>query len=164
MISLFWTIIAFSPICVFWWTEGLNSMFWILLGISIFPVFIKYSIYESFQLSQNKKVYQQIGIPFFQQFTQRGKLSKKTTTLFKKKSKTFSKEDLARFKQEIIGYEIYHYCCLLFFIETSIYALSKSQYLFCVSIVITNIFYNVIPILIQQFNKVRIERINLLGK
>jgi len=105
-----------------------------------------------------------MGIPFFQQFTQRGKISKKTTTLLIRKANTFTKKELHRFKKEITVYEKYHYSCLLFFIGTAIYTFSKAQYLIGLSILTTNAIYNVIPILIQQFNKVRIERINLLTR
>src|SRR5699024_9461556 len=68
-----------------------------------------------------------------------------------------NRSDIKSYKKRIKMYEKYHLVCLLFFIGCTIYGLSRSEYYLTGWIFISNIFYNVIPILIQQYNKIRIS-------
>jgi hypothetical protein len=56
-------------------------------------------------------------------------------------------------------FERYHFCCLIFFQTSSVYACYFEEYLLAFLIFLCNILYNVFPILLQQYNRMRIIKI-----
>ncbi len=46
--------------------------------------------------------------------------------------------------------------CLAFFLASFVYAIYQQAFLISLLIFVSNIIYNVIPILIQQYNKLRL--------
>jgi hypothetical protein len=60
------------------------------------------------------------------------------------------------YKSKIAMYERYHFICLVFFLASFVYAIHQQAFLISLLILMSNILYNIIPILIQQYNKLRL--------
>jgi hypothetical protein len=56
----------------------------------------------------------------------------------------------------IAMYERYHWGCFLFFTETSLYGKSDDGILWLIATFAANVIYNVCPLLLQQYNRIRI--------
>lgn len=69
------------------------------------------------------------------------------------------KSQARKYLKTIAMYERYHWICLIFFLVTSIYGFFNGHLLFGFSISIANLLYNLIPIFLQQYNKIRIKKI-----
>lgn len=156
LINFVWTALAFTPVVMCWWKQP--AIFWlcITLLLSLLPFVIPNSVFVDLQLSWHKSFYRRLGIPFFQGLTQKGKLSKKASQLFANKKMNFNKVDVEKLKKEMVGYEMYHYSCLVFFLCSTVYGLILGHYFLSVIILIANLIYNGIPLLIQQYNRVRL--------
>ena len=66
-----------------------------------------------------------------------------------------SKEDLLRLRRQIAVYERFHLFCLIFFLSTMIAAIVHGRISLAILILIANMIYNVYPLLIQQYNRMR---------
>lgn len=56
-------------------------------------------------------------------------------------------------------YERFHWFGFVFFLESAIYALFSGLSLFAIWITATNAIYNITSILLQQYNRIRIDRL-----
>jgi hypothetical protein len=59
-------------------------------------------------------------------------------------------------KTQIAIYERFHLICLDFFFVSFVYAIFQDAFFLSFLILLSNIVYNIIPILIQQYNKLRL--------
>lgn len=156
-INLVWTALLFAPVILFWFRYYDATIFFCLLGISLLPLLMNEASLRGLQLSKNRKFYEKLGIRKIQAVTQDGRLVKNLTN--KRHAGHIvirNRRDIELYKSQINMYEKYHLICLLFFTGCTIYGLINSEYYLSVWILISNIFYNVVPLLIQQYNKIRI--------
>lgn len=158
VINLIFTAIFFYPVVLFWFKFYQTQILLVLLGISMIPFFIPPKLYRYTQLSKSRAFYKSLAIDKFQHITQQGKFAKRLIRYVSdKESFLFEKKSLKNFKNQIRAFESYHFACLIFFFGTFIYALIMAEYILASVIFIANVLYNVIPILIQQYNKARIS-------
>lgn len=161
-INVAWTILCYIPIVILWYLDYNAFAFWTILAISMIPLAFGEAVFNRFQLSNSKQFYRRLGISYFQRFTQKGMLAVKIIGAVDNSHKNFKRIDISKFKTEILGYEKYHYSCFLFFSLSAFYALYERLYVLLLLIFMSNIIYNVVPILIQQYNKLRICSLNQL--
>ncbi len=161
-INVAWTILCYIPIVILWHLDYNAYVFWTALAISLIPLVCREAVFNRFQLSNSKQFYKRLGIAYFQRFTQKGMLAVKIIGTLDNSHKNFKRIDISKFKTEILGYEKYHYSCFLFFSLSAFYALYGHLYVLLLFIFMSNIIYNLVPILIQQYNKLRICSLNQL--
>lgn len=157
-INFFWTILCFIPVIICWYTaNSLAPCYW-FLALSLLCLFIPSRL---LQLSNNPVFYTRAGIKFFRRFVQNGdyanrliRKNKPEYTLIK------SKRGALAYTKTLAMYQAYHLCCLVFFMLTMVYALINKYYLLGFMILLSNVVYNVYPVLLQQYNRARIKRIN----
>src|SRR5690606_14202715 len=109
--------------------------------------------------------YKRIAAHRFQQMTQQGKYAQLLIKSLSGEGKIlFNKKKSGRMYNQIRTFEAYHWACFVFFVATLIYALTKEAFGYAIIVFICNIFYNVIPILIQQYNRLRLNSLNPVNK
>lgn len=157
-INLIYTIIFCYPIVLFWFRFYQPQSLLVVLGISMIIFLIPTKLFIYIQLSKSRTFYESLAIDRFQYLTQQGKFAKRIINYFLiKETFRFHKKSITNFKNQIMIFESYHFACLIFFLGSSICAFSMKEYIFTVVIFIANVLYNIIPILIQQYNKTRIS-------
>ena len=159
LINFFWTIISFVPVIYFWIGRDTTWLYAFAL-FSLLFAFMPARFYSRLQLSNNRKRYQNFGVRFIQRFVQNGtyinKSIRKTDSGYKLIK---DRVQAQKYLSTIYMYERYHLMCLIFFGLTFIYALTEHQYVTGLLIFFMNIIYNVCPILLQQYNKLRVMRV-----
>jgi len=158
-INFFWTILCFIPVLIYWFG---NYSYWLYVFIlfSLIIALLPGSIFRHFQLSSNRKFYERLGVKFIQQFVQNGTLINRTIRKNNPDYKLIKDRAQAQqYLNTINMYERYHVLCFVFFTLTFIHALISQRYIIAVLVLVANIIYNVCPILIQQYNKLRVMRI-----
>lgn len=159
IINFFWTTVCFTPLFWFWFQEGIDNIyFYVSLGVALLFGALPEKILSKFTLSADKKVYEKYGIKFIRKFVQNGDIVNSQTNGLGApsiKGKAKAKEYL----KTLAMYERYHWICLIFFLLTTIYGFFNERFLFGFSILIANFLYNLIPIFLQQYNKIRIKKI-----
>lgn len=143
-LNVVWTIIGFFPVCYFWFLHGVDWPFYVLVLFSIASCFLPETIYRKLTISKNQRVYKRLGVKFIRRFAQDGDFQGGRATGVK------------AYLSKIQMFERYHFCCLIFFQVSSVYACYFEQYTLAFAIFFCNIIYNVYPILLQQYNRIRI--------
>ena len=157
-INFFWTILCFIPVVAFWAGAGAMQMLYVLIFISLLSLAIPAKM---LQLSGNPKFYEGLGIKFIRKLVQNGEYANR---LIRKNNPQYKlikdKAHAAQYMRTIIMYERYHFLCFVFFLLSAVYAVITARYAFAAVILVANIIYNVSPILLQQYNRARVLRLN----
>lgn len=157
LINFFWTILGFAAVVAYWVSAGLSAWFYLFIVLSVIPAFLSQKIFARFQISNNTKLYERLGVRFIRKFVQHGdivnRLAMKNDPAYQVTRKRVNPEG---YLKTIMMYERYHSICLIFFLLTSGMAVAQGYYMQALIIMTSNIFYNFYPILLQQYNRIRI--------
>lgn len=159
LINLGWTMLGFAPVVIFWEKHYQPWLLLLSIVLSLLPFFIPASALINFLVSRRRTWYIRIGVKKAQGFTQNGALInrhiRKRTTKYKLIT---NRKDMIKHRNQMLVYEKYHLACLVFFTLSMLWAGLAQAYQEVILILIANIIYNVYPILIQHYNKLRLHR------
>ena len=158
-VNFFWTILCFIPVLIYWFS---NYTYWLYIFILFSLIFalLPGSIFRRFQLNNSTAFYERLGVRFIQKFVQNGTYVNRAIRKNNPEYKLIKDRTQARqYLNTINMYERYHMLCFIFFALTFIHAFISQRYIAAVLILVVNVIYNVCPILIQQYNKLRVMRI-----
>ena len=168
IINIFWTTLSFVIVGTYWGGYLAEQRSPIIMAVfvllSIFTSFIPSSWIDKFTLSKRKKTYERIGVKWLLYFVQNGKLA---NSIQKKQGKRpgliHSGKQAENYLKTIRMQEKYHYCCFVFFTLSigSAFIIQKPG--IALLILVCNVSYNVYPILLQQYNRIRINRLLMLA-
>ena len=159
-INFFWTILSFAAVVVYWLSVGLSPPFYIFIAISFIPVFLSQKLMAKLQLSKSTRFYERLGVRVIRRFVQHGDIANRISRKNKPGYQVITqKSNPAAYLKTIAMYERFHLMCLLFFLFTTVAALLDGRFIIAILIMISNIIYNFYPILLQQFNRIRILRL-----
>jgi len=160
LINLFWTILAFGPVLAFWLAVGPNIYLFLSMTLSVCTLYFPEKFYESIQISERIEFYENLQLKVFRRFTQDGDLVKQIIgNKNQPASIVRSKTDLTNYLSTIKVYERFHFICFAFFLLTTLYAIVLTNFAIALMITLANVIYNVIPLLLQQYNKLRIKKL-----
>ncbi len=159
IVNVFWTGLCCAPVVLFWIDNYEPISFFLLLSFSCVFLFFPVSLFNAPQISKSKSFYEKLGVRHALLFTQDGKiinnLVKRTNPNYKAVS---SKTDLLRLHKKMMAYEKYHLMCCVFFFCTFIWAILHSEYTAAALMFLANVAYNIYPLLIQQYNRLRMGK------
>lgn len=144
-LNIGWTILGFLPLYYFWSLHGIGWPFYALLLISLTAFIFPEKLFSKLKISKDIRVYRRLGVKFIRRFAQDGDFQ--------------PNKGIRGYLNKIRMFERYHFCCLIFFQASSVYACYFEEYLLAFLIFFCNILYNVFPILLQQYNRMRIIKI-----
>lgn len=159
-INFFWTIICFAAVVVYWISTGLTPGFYIFIAISFIPAILPQKLMAKLQLSKSTRIYERLGVRFICRFVQQGDIANRISRKNKPGYRVIvQKSNPSAYLKTVAMYERFHLMCLLFFLFTTVAALLDGRFVIAMMIMISNIIYNFYPILLQQFNRIRILRL-----
>lgn len=159
-INFFWTILCFAGVLLYWTAAGLSTGFYVFIMISFVPVFLPRQVLDRFQLSRSTRFYERLGVKFIRRFVQHGDIANRFSRKNKPGYRVTGPKNAARaYLKTIAMYERFHILCLLFFVFTATRALLENKFMIALIIMISNIIYNFCPILLQQYNRIRILKL-----
>lgn len=158
VINFFWTIIAFYPVIHYWYHTGIDHWFIISVSLSLLIAFLPKKFYDLLKFSNSRSFYEKLGVKTIRKFVQNGDFAKKISAS-KNSSIIESVKDAKRYLQTVEMYSRFHWVCFLFFLFSAIHAISMKQIILAILIFLSNILYNITAILLQQYNRMRIEKI-----
>jgi len=155
-VNFFWSILCFFPV-VWFWLDADILMCYIFIGISVLSLLIPARI---LQISYQPKFYQTLFIKQIRKFVQNGDLVNGLIRRSKPTHRTIkAKADASRYLSTVVMYERFHFLCLIFFLLTTIYALTQAKFWLSFAVIIANVIYNICPILLQQYNRARVLKL-----
>jgi hypothetical protein len=162
-INVFWSLLSLGPLGVFCYAHLELKWLWIFLGLSLPVILLPAAFYDAIQWSQRVSDYERIGIRFVRKFTQDGDLMNRWVRKREPGYRTFDNSrrsgQLAQLVQKAYIIEKIHFAMLLFFLYTALYALARGYTGWAIALAAANILFNVYPNLLQQYNRMRIRRI-----
>src|SRR4030095_11735200 len=72
--NLLWTALFLIPITIFCYSFLTSKTTFILLGVSLVPIFFPNSFFDRIQLSRSAHLYRRIGVRYINTFAQNGQL------------------------------------------------------------------------------------------
>ena len=168
LLNIFWTAVFFVPVGFYWggYFAEKRSPWWLsaIIVISLLVFMVPARGFSALTISKDRKVYERVGVTFVRWFVQNGKL----VAWFRGKYGT--KSSLIHNRKEALNYmstiamqERYHYSCFVLFLLSTIDALYIGKTGIALLMLLCNVLYNVYPILLQQYNKLRINSL-LFGR
>ena len=159
--NILWSVIFLSPISVFCYYYMNLKWILIFLAISVRTLGRPNSLFMLGQLGKNLSAYEKKGILFINKFTQNGNIINQIIRKKYPDYKLISKKNtsLKKLSNQTYMFEKFHFLLFIFFMLTSTYSVLHSFYGWTVLITIGNVFYNIYPILLQQYIRLRLSSI-----
>ena len=162
LINLFWTIVSFAVFGVYWgryFAEQKSPWMLILfIVISLSMWVIPGKWLSRLAISKNKRDYERVGIKFLLFFVQNGTLVNRIKSKYSNKSGLIhTRKQAQNYLKTVAMQERYHYCCFVLFLLTTLCAFSTGNAGMALLIMLFNTLYNIYPILLQQYNRLRID-------
>ncbi len=158
-LNIFWTILAIMPISLFIVFNPPDIKWLIFLSIIfILPVFLTNSFLDKLNFANTTKTYEKMGVLFIQKITQNGdiinKLMRKKFPSYK--TLDYNKASIDKLLKQTYSFERYHIMMFVIFGLTFIFALSKGFFGWTIVISLSNLIYNIYPILLQHYIRLKL--------
>jgi hypothetical protein len=159
--NLVWTALFLLPVTIFCYRFLNHQAVYILLGISLIPVFFPRSFFDSLQLSRKPLFYKRIGVKYVNKVTQNGEL---LNQYLRRKYPNFppvrtDKISIRKYYNKTYFFEKFHFSMFIFFTSVTVYALISSCFLWAIWVSVCNLFYNIYPNLLQQYMRLRLSSV-----
>jgi hypothetical protein len=164
LINVFWTIISFSVVGWYWGEyfaeDRAEWLLYVFIVASVLAFNIPVKLISALNLSTNLRTYEWIGVRAMRWLVQDGMLVHRVNQRLGKDQKVIPNRQAARkYLNKIVVQERYHYSCFVFFSLSSVSAIPTGKIGLALLMAISNIIYNVYPILLQQYNRLRIRKL-----
>jgi hypothetical protein len=164
LINIFWTIISFSALGWYWGEyfaeDRAEWLLYVFIVASVLAFNIPVKLISALNLSTNPRTYEWIGVRAMRWLVQDGMLVRRVNQRLGKNHKAIPNRQAAlKYLNKIAMQERYHYCCFVFFSLSSVSAILTGKIGLALLMAISNIVYNVYPILLQQYNRLRIRKL-----
>ena|SRR5690606_23108589 len=158
LLNILWSIACFTPIVMYWLDHGAEKWLYAFLFLSVVIAFMPKTFFNKLKLFGSKISYENWGVKTFRKFVQEGnhRWANRTPTKY-----ISNMLDASRYLNKIAMYERYHWCCLIFFVCTSIHCFVHGEVIYGVIITMANVIYNVPTLLLQQYNRLRINALKI---
>lgn len=158
LVNLFWSIVNLTPIGIFWYRQVNHNILYIFLALSLFPILWPRKVFHSLKLGSRSATYKRAGVAFVIRFTQNGRI---INALIKNKFPSYRvvsarSSSVEHLISQTYMFEKFHYIFLLFFLLTLVHTILNHLFWWSLVIIITNILYNIYPILIQQYIRLKL--------
>lgn len=165
-INLFWSMLSLGPLVVFCYQWMDVPLLLLFTGLSIIPVVLPASLLHKLQIANSPGTYQKLGIGLVQALSQNGQF---INSMIRKKHQgyrmvRFHRRSIESLLQQTYVFEKFHLVCFIFFSLSCLYAIRQGLHLWAISIAVTNLFYNIYPILLQQYIRTKLAAYRLKGK
>ena len=161
ILNLLWTALFLVPVTIFCYNFINPTVTYILLGVSLIPIFFPNSFFDRIQLSRDPHWYSRIGVKRINTFAQHGtvinKILRKKYPDFKVISRT--KASIKKQYKQTYFFEKFHFSLFLFFTIMTIFAGIQGHIDWVLILTVSNLLYNIYPNLLQQYIRVKLRSV-----
>jgi Glycosyl-4,4'-diaponeurosporenoate acyltransferase len=156
--NLIWSTLFLLPITVFCITFLNSKSVFILLGLSLIPIFFPNSFFDLIQISKNTAFYKRIGVKHINKFAQNGDfLNRYLRNKYPNfKAVSLNKSSIDKQFHQTYFFEKFHFSLFIFFTATTIYSVAKGHLVWALILSICNLLYNIYPNLLQQYIRLKL--------
>lgn len=156
-INFFWTILCGLPVVTYWIFFGDLKMLVAFLVLSLLSLFVPAQL---MQLSKKPAWYDKLGVKIARRYVQHGDWVNSRSKIKNPAYRVIAnRSSIGKYRKMIRLYERYHFFCFVFFTLTFVSAVTGLHYILAPLIFLANIIYNVLPLLLQQYNTARLLKL-----
>lgn len=154
LLNILWSIICFTPIVVYWADFGAQKWLYVFIFSGVVTMFMPKQVLYKLSLRSSRTSYENWGVKTFRKFVQEGdhRWATKMETKY-----IANRTDAKKYLGKIDMYERFHWCCLVFFLFSGVHGFAYGKVAYGMLITAANAIYNLPTILLQQYNRLRIE-------
>ncbi len=157
--NLIWTALFLIPITIYCYRFLAPKTTYILLGVSLISVFLPNTFFDGIQLSRSPQFYKRVGIKYINIFAQNGVL---LNSFLKKRYPNYrvvsmSRTSIRKQYYQTYFFEKFHFALFLFFTILTIQAGIGGHFYWMLTLIISNLLYNIYPNLLQQYIRVKLK-------
>jgi hypothetical protein len=161
LLNFFWTILCFLPVIWYWAIPAPGVWLYGSAAFSIVCGFLPQAFFRSLQLGRSAGFYEKYGVKIIRKFVQQGDLMNRLSRQHFPGYRVIRNAGQAKnYLSTIAMYERYHFMCFLFFLCTTVHGLFAHRFLFALIVTAANFIYNICPVFLQQYNRLRIQRLS----
>ncbi|HEX2533355.1 MAG TPA: hypothetical protein VHK69_06450 [Chitinophagaceae bacterium] len=158
LLNLLWSALSFVPAVVFCYTWVELPLLFLFTGLSLLPAFLSPAMLRKGQLSSRPATYKKLGIALILYLAQDGVF---LHSLVRRKYPDYKvvrreRKSVHRLIRQTYVFEKFHLVGCVFFSLLCGYAVSKSLWGWACALGFINLLYNVYPILLQQYIRVKL--------
>lgn len=159
LVNLLWSCLCLGPLLYYCYNNMTPSWLYGFLIISFIPFLLPNVFFDQIQLSASAGFYSKLGTRIVRKYTQDGDVINHWLQLKYPNYSPAQRGSLQEHVRRSYMNEKFHTGCFLFFLLSSLYAFHQGNWVWGVSILISNVIYNVYPILLQQYNRIRLTQL-----
>jgi hypothetical protein len=158
--SVFWSALNLVPISIYCYQFSDRSLLYWILGLSFLSYLLPKTFFNRIQLSKNVIFYKKLGVKLVRKFAQEGDL---VNQMIRRKYPAYkiiqTPKSVSNYISKTYGSEKFHFHLFLIFLSISIIAIINREYGWAALITLNNIIFNVYPNLLQQYNRIRLKKL-----
>jgi hypothetical protein len=160
IVNVFWSVLCITPVFLFCYHSMKRSWIYSFALSSMLPYMLPRSILRFIELSSRPVVYRRLHVHLIQNFTQHSPfINRLTRRRAPHHPLVMDRGVLARLERATYERERFHLAMFLFFAQVALYAVWKREAVWAPLFVLLNLLYNIYPILLQQFIRLRLRRL-----
>ena len=157
--NVFWSLLAFAPVSVFCYRFMARAWLWAFVVASVIAMLVPASMLRYLELSSTATTYRKLGVHWVNHFVQHGILiNHLLRRRYPEYRRMLSRTRTAYLLQSTYVQERFHWAVLAFFLLSSLYGITHGYPGWALLITIINVVYNLYPIWLQQYIRVRLNR------
>lgn len=156
--NVLWSVVGLVPVSVFCYTRLPTNLLFLFLGSSLLSLFLSPAAMGRLQIARTPATYKQLGVAVVQRLSQNGAIINR---LIRKRHPAYQalrpdQRSIRGLLNQTYAFEKFHLMLFVFFTLAAVYALWKGLSGWAVVLSLTNLLYNVYPILLQQYIRVKL--------
>ena len=157
-INLLWSLLAFAPVSIFCYRFMGRRWLWAFVAGSLIAFIVPASVLTYLQLSSTVMTYRKLRVHWVNHFVQHGTLINNLLRQRYPDRRMRPRAWTTNLLESTYVQERFHWTVLLFFLLSSLYAIAHGYHGWALLITIINVLYNLYPIWLQQYIRVRLNR------
>jgi uncharacterized membrane protein YedE/YeeE len=158
--NLIWSILHLAPVTFFCFTEMIPGWVYLFTAISFGLGLLPVSFLQRIQLGKTTAPYKKAGIRLIRKYSQDGDI---INGLLRKKFPGYkvmpNNDSIKKYIKRTWMYERFHLMALFFMLFIAIAAVVQGLIGWALAITCNNILYNLYPMWLQQYNRLRVQQI-----
>lgn len=157
--NVLWSLLSFFPVSFFCYHFMERRYLYTFICIALLAYLLPAQQLRRFEAASGRAFYRRLGVHWANNVTQHGTFINR---VMRKKQSHYrrirTRADAVRLLRATYANERFHWAALLFFLLSAIYAAIGHHFGWALLILAINVFYNLYPIWLQQYLRIRLER------
>ncbi|MGB4773288.1 MAG: hypothetical protein WBP58_17620 [Chitinophagaceae bacterium] len=155
---MFWALLVFTPLTIYLFRYAGSMFIWVCSTIAVLLMMVPGRVYKFFQLSSDPRYYERLGVLVINNITQHGQWVNGLIRKIQPGTRMHHLRSAKTIRANMEMFEKFHYGCLFMFTSCMVHAVLNSAWGWSLFFVVSNLLFNIYPILIQQYLRIRLAK------